>query len=77
MSESVAWQCLTCEEKPTFENRESLIKHLTDLHAHVPCAKATLTPKLFLDGAKGFHQQQYVLDFGKYQVLQTWTSRSG
>jgi hypothetical protein len=72
----VIYDCLTCEGKPHFENHVGLLKHINETHGHVMGkTKYTSRLKMCLDGAAGWHQQVHELDFGDYQILQTWTSK--
>lgn len=69
------YDCLTCEDKPHFELRADLLKHLIEKHGCVAgqfsySRKATM----FLDG-RGWHQQIHELDFGNFQIQETWTSK--
>jgi hypothetical protein len=69
------FDCMTCEEKPHFETRDDMLKHLTEKHGCVVGkTKFTRKPIMFLDGG-GWHQQQYEWDFGTFKVCETWTSK--
>jgi len=70
------YDCLTCEDKPHFELHADMLKHITEKHGHVMYQSVYTSKIIYLDGAKGWHQQIKTLDFGDYQIQETWTSKS-
>ena len=72
----IVYDCMTCEDKPHFSRFADMSKHLVEKHnCVVGQTSYKRKPKMFLDGAKGYHQQVYELDFGTFKIQETWTSK--
>jgi hypothetical protein len=71
----VFYDCETCADKPHFDRRNDMLKHLIEKHgAKMGETTFTRKPLIFLDG-QGWQQQTHELDFGTFKISETWKSK--